>query len=680
MSENKLTNHHWDLTHDESNIAWLTIDRQDTSVNTLNEEVMRELAHIIDYLEQHIPEALVIQSAKKTGFIVGADIEQFQKIKTAEEATQLIRSGQDIFNKLSALKCPTIALIKGFCLGGGLELALACRYRIAIDTKETRLGLPEVKLGIHPGWGGTIRLPQLIGAPKAMDLILTGRMLRAKPAQKMGLINAAVPERLAMEAIKHFALNPPKLKKSKLIMMTNSSLIRPLLGKMFYRQLNKKIKREHYPAPFKVVDNWIEQGVDSKQAYIQEAQSIGQLIVTPTARHLVKIFFLQERLKNLGKKSNFKLQHVHVIGAGTMGGDIAAWCAIKGYQVTLQDQKPEWIGPAIKRAHQLAKKRLKAPHEITQALDRLMPDVLGEGIEKADVIIEAVTEKLEIKQQLFAQLEARAKPNALLATNTSTIPLEEIALSLKNSSRLVGIHFFNPVSMMPLVEVIYSKNTEEKIIHQASAFVKQIDKLPIPVKSSPGFLVNRILLPYMLEAVTLLEEGVSGPMIDKAAVEFGMPMGPIELADVVGLDICLAALEKLSGHLGTPVPIQLKSLVEQKRLGKKTNHGFYEYKNGKPQKGKLPKNVVIPKDIIDRLSLRMVNEAVACLREEIVSDGDLLDAGAVFGFGFPPFRGGPIQYIHTEGLIKLKDQLNTLEKRYGQRFIKDKGWDELSVA
>jgi len=672
----------WFLETDSQDILWLTLDRKDSPVNSLNESILKELDQILNALTQNSSvKAVIIRSGKKSGFIVGADISQFKSLESAEQATQLIRKGQEIFDKLEALKIPTIAMISGFCLGGGLEFALACRYRIAEDT--AKLGLPEVKLGIHPGWGGTVRAPKAIGAMSAMDIILTGRNLRAKVAKKMGLIHEAVPKRVLKQAAMRYALNPPKQAKKFIDVnkLQNASIIRPLLAKVFKYQLNKKVKEKHYPAPFKVVDNWLENGVaDTNKAMKEEAESIGNLLVSDTSRNLVKVFFMQEKMKGLAKGIDFKARHVHVVGAGVMGGDIAAWCAVQGLHVTLQDQSPQFIGGAIKRAYELAKKRLKDKHLIQAAMDRLMPDVKGLGIKHADVIIEAITENLEIKQNLFQQLEEQAKPDAILATNTSTIPLEEISSALKQPGRLVGIHYFNPVAQMPLVEVVHGKNTEQRVIDCALKFVKDIGKLPLPVKSSPGFLVNRILLPYMLEAVSLLEEGVAGPIIDKAAVDFGMPMGPIELADTVGLDICLAALEKLSGTMGIQVPEKLKEYVTRGDLGRKTGKGFYKYKGKKCQKPKVDKNSSVPKDIVDRLSLRLLNEAVACLREGIVESAEFLDAGCIFGFGFPPFRGGPVNYIQHESEESLVKQLEALQSRYGDRFTADQGWHSGAVA
>ncbi|MGE3319962.1 MAG: 3-hydroxyacyl-CoA dehydrogenase NAD-binding domain-containing protein [Candidatus Berkiella sp.] len=663
---------HWSLTLDEDNIYWLLFDKKDSSTNTLNEATIREFDDILNAVTQKPGKALVIRSAKKTGFIVGADITQFKTLKTAEEATMLIRQGQAVFNKLAALSFPTIAVIEGFCLGGGLELALACRYRIAEDSPKTKLGLPEVKLGIHPGWGGTVRLPKLVGPLNSMDIILTGRNLSAKSAKKMGVVDEALPKRVLEKAARDYA-NGVTRKKSGFNLHKAMQLMpaRLALGKLFKSQLNKKISEKHYPAPYRVVDNWVKYGTEN-EAMDQEAISIGKLLVSDTARNLVRVFFLQDQLKNLARSSDFKPKNVHVIGAGVMGGDIAAWCALRGMNVTLQDVAPKLIGGAIKRASELGNKILKEKYLVEGMLDRLQPDPKGYGIAHADVIIEAITEKLGAKQGLFSMLEKEARPDAILATNTSTIPLEEIGSVLKDPNRLVGIHFFNPVSKMPLVEVVHAANTTKAVVDKAMAFVKAIDKLPLAVKSAPGFLVNRILMPYMLEAVTLLEEGISGPAIDKAAVDFGMPMGPIELADTVGLDICLAAIQELSDVLGAKVPPKLQEYVARGDLGRKTGKGFYTYKNGKAIKPKVEGKV--SEDVTNRLILRLLNEAVGCLREGIVDNADLLDAGCIFGIGFPPFRGGPMHYIQSQSQDNVIDLLQKFSNRYGVRFAPDQGW------
>lgn len=666
---------HWTLKTDEDQILWLGLSRADSSVNSLNESVLFELDSIIDDLSAKPPKALIIHSLKNTGFIVGADINQFKALKNADEATDLIRKGQEILQKLEDLKTTKIALIEGFCLGGGLELALACDYLITEDSAKTRVGLPEVKLGIHPGWGGTVRLPRRIGALKAMDLILTGRMLLGKPAEKMGVVDIAVPKRTLIKTARDFALNPPAKKQPKGIhKYTDLPIARGLIMKLLMSNLNKKIREEHYPAPYRVVRNYADVGFSGSGAYAVEAQSIGQLLVSEVSRNLVDVFNRQELLKKQGKKDK-SIRHVHVIGGGTMGAGIAATAALAGLTVTIQDLNPNALGAAVKELHKLASRKLKQAHLVTAAMDRLIPDLTGEGIARADVIVEAIVEKLEVKQSLFRELEQKAKADALLATNTSTIPLEQISTALKDSSRLVGIHYFNPVSKMPLVEVIKHDGNSESQIQKAIDYVRTIDKLPIVVKSAPGFLVNRILLPYMLEAVSLLEEGVSGPAIDKAAVDFGMPMGPIELADTVGLDICQAALEKMSETTGASVPDKLKELVAKGHLGVKTGQGFYKYnKKGKAMKSVAPSADTLPADLTDRLVLRMLNEASAALREGIVENADMLDAGCIFGFGFPPFRGGPISYARQRGIEKIVDNLSSMSNRYGERFAADPGW------
>lgn len=665
----------WHIEKDADNIWWLYLDKYGASANTLNDTIFEELEAILDEVrEDKNVKGVVFASKKASGFIAGADIEQFTHLKSVEEALVFVRRGQKVFDRVEALHVPTVAMIEGFCLGGGFEFALACRYRVAEDGPKTRIGLPEVLLGIHPGWGGTVRLPRLIGAPKAMDLILSGKALSARDAYKVGMINDSVPKRHLKKAARSYILASASQKKPSFInSMTNAPLIRPLLGKYLNYKLRQKISPLHYPAPFAVVENWIANGVNDESAMITEANSLAKLVVNDTARNLVRAFFLQERLKGLAKGTKFNPTHVHVIGAGTMGGDIAAWCALSGLTVTLQDREPRFIAPAIGRAYKLFKKRLKVPRLVEAAMDRLIPDVEGRGVAKADVVIEAIIENLQAKRDLFASIEPKLKAGALLATNTSSIPLDELSKGLKDPNRLVGIHFFNPVAQMRLVEVVHGEKTDETTFKNAMAFVRKIDRLPLPVKSSPGFLVNRILMPYLTECMVLLEEGVPAALIDKAAMDFGMPMGPVELSDTVGLDVCLSVAENLSKYYGGTIPERLRDLVKNGNLGKKTGKGFYEYKKGKPVKI-MPKEVEPTEEITDRLILRMLNEAMACLREKVVTDGDLLDAGMIYGTGFAPFRGGPIHYIHEAGLEKLKGQLQLFEEKYGARFKPDQAW------
>jgi 3-hydroxyacyl-CoA dehydrogenase/enoyl-CoA hydratase/3-hydroxybutyryl-CoA epimerase len=669
---------HWRYERGEDHIVWLTLDRQNASVNTLNQEVLTELQNFLKFLSQeNLPKGLVIQSQKKNGFIAGADIKEFSKLESKEKAFELLRQGQTLFAELAACPFPTVALIRGFCLGGGLELALACRYRIAIEEPSTKLGFPEVRLGIHPGWGGLVRLPRLLGAVKALDLILSQRSLSAKVAEKIGLVDAAVPERQSLKAVSYYITHQPKpLQASFLAALSNTKWVRPLLGKWLQARVSAKINCIHYPAPRAVIEHWVNAGV-LETAFVAEAKSVADLFVTATARNLGRVFELQERLKGLEKDKSYRPKHIHVIGAGVMGGDIAAWCALKGFSVTLADQNLMAIAKTLGRAKVLFQKQLKESHLVVAAMDRLIPDSKGNGVKEADLIIEAIVEKRTAKNQLFLALEKIAKKDAIFATNTSTISLEEIGEGLSDKERLIGIHFFNPVAKMPLVEIVQSAASSPEVIKKAITFVRLIDKLPLPVKSTPGFLVNRVLMPYLTESALLLEEGISAVAIDNAALTFGMPMGPLELMDKVGLDVCLDALESLMPHLEGVIPSKIKQLVAEGHLGQKTGQGFYRYRKDKIIKEKLAKHYRMPTDITDRLISRLLNEAVAVLREQIVSDQDLIDAGLLFGAGFPAFRGGPIHYAQSLGIGLLRQRLSLLAERYGARFLPDPGWQVL---
>lgn len=669
---------HWHLRQDEDDIAWLTLDKADVPVNVLSVDVIAELDAKLVELERMAPRGLVINSAKQSGFIAGADIKGFTTMKSQEQAAEFMRGCHTVLDRLEAFAFPTVALIHGFCLGGGLELALACRYRIADDDASTKLGLPEVLLGIHPGFGGTVRATRLLGAPAAMDLMLSGRSLSARAANRIGLIDYAVPTRQMLRAARMTILNPPQpFRPKKWLRLTNHKLARPLLARYLRRTVAKRAARAHYPAPYALIELWEKHAGNTKQMLAEEASSVARLVVGDTAQNLIRVFFLQEQMKALGKASDFKAQKVHVVGAGVMGGDIAAWCAVQGLQVTLQDQSPERLAPAMKRAHDLFKKKLKHPRLVQAALDRLMPDTAGVGVARADVVIEAIFENTEAKQALYQRLEPQMKQGALLATNTSSIPLQELGTVLQQPDHLVGLHFFNPVAKMQLVEIVAADNTDHVVRQQAAAFARQISRLPLPVTSTPGFLVNRILMPYLLEAVVLESEGIKPELIDKAAVEFGMPMGPIELADTVGLDICLSVADILSQAMNTSVPDRLRSLVEAGRLGRKSEHGFYQYKKGKPVKSKIEKGLFAPTDITDRMIMRLLNETVACIREHVVTDGDLLDGGIIFGTGFAPFRGGPLQYIRETGVGSMRETLQRLESAHGERFKPDAGWQSL---
>ncbi|HFE37391.1 MAG TPA: crotonase [Gammaproteobacteria bacterium] len=676
---------HWNPVTDAEGILWLHIDQKDTSTNVLCVSVLEELEHILTDIEsKHLPPGIVFISDKPSGFIAGADIKEFTQIERAEQAAKHVQRGQRIMDRIAALNCPTVALIKGYCMGGGFELALACKYRIAEDGPSTRMSLPEVQLGIHPGFGGTVRLPRLIGAPAAMDIMLTGKPINARKAKKLGMIDYAVPDRQLIRAAKKTIMDGPALHKAtRMQALTNHMFVRPLLKKLIIKNVAKKARKAHYPAPYAIIDLWAEHFDDPVKMLEEEAKSEANLVLDDTAKNLIKVFFLREKLKSLGKKKTDtnlpEIKNVHVIGAGVMGGDIAAWCALRGLNVTLQDMQPKTIAKALQRAHKLFQRKYRGqPLKVIEAMDRLTPDIKGLGVPKADIVIEAIIENIEAKQGLYKTLETQMKPNALLTTNTSSIPLEILSEVLARPERLVGLHFFNPVAQMPLIEIVTSAQTDQTIAERTAAFAVQIDRLPLPVKSGPGFLVNRILMPYMLEAVCIHEEGIPAEVIDKVAVEFGMPMGPLTLADTVGLDICLSVATILSRELNVSVPESLKKRVEQGDLGVKSGAGFYQYKAGKKIKGKIPETTQIDtQTLTDRLIGRMTNESVACLREAVVSDKERLDAGVIFGTGFAPFRGGPMNYVEKEGYSQYKKRLSNLESKLGARFKPDTGWETL---
>lgn len=638
---------HWRIERDDDKLAWLILDRAGSSTNTLSSEVLSELDAILDQIAAEGPRALIIRSGKDSGFIAGADIEEFTAVKNRDDAFALIKRGWEPFNKLEGLPFPTVALIDGFCMGGGLELALACRYRVAVDQPGTRMSLPEVMLGIWPLMGGVMRLTRCVSPPQALDMMLTGRAIDARRAKRMGLVDEAVPPRVKLNAARMIALNPPAPRAARLPLaarIMNLPLVRPLIAGQAEKQVARRARREHYPAPYAILRAWSKFDGNPYAIPDSDSASIAQLLQHATAANLIRVFFLQERMKSLGKASDFKAKHVHVIGAGVMGGDIAAWCASRGLKVTLQDQSAERIAPAMKRAAEMYARRLRDKMRIRDAMDRLIPDTQGDGAHHADVIIEAIFENLEAKRKLFAHLEDVAQPHALLASNTSSLKLSDIGAHFAHRGRLVGIHFFNPVAQMQLVEVVSGVHTDPAIASQAAAFVRQIDKLPLHAKDSPGFLVNRVLGPYMQQAFRMADEGIAPETLDLAMEAFGMPMGPMELADVVGLDICMAVGRELAP--GVEPPRKLKALFDAKQLGKKTGQGFYAWKDGKAQKGQAGQ---VSAELTERLIAPYLAEARKVVEEGIVADADLADAGLIFGTGFAPFRGGPLHYLESKG-------------------------------
>jgi 3-hydroxyacyl-CoA dehydrogenase/enoyl-CoA hydratase/3-hydroxybutyryl-CoA epimerase len=668
---------HFKLTRDAGGVAWLLFDRAGASANTLSSDVMEEFDAVLAAVETERPAGLVIRSAKPSGFIAGADVNEFRGAGDPDMIETRIRVAHAVVDHLEALRLPTVAVIHGFCLGGGLEVALACQSRIAVD--GARFGFPEVMLGLHPGLGGTARFTALVDPTQSMQLMLTGRTIDARRAKSIGLVDAVTQERHVIGAVKD-ALSG-RLKRARPGLLARAASfgpVRGLLARRLRAEAAKAASREHYPAPYALIDLWETHG-GSKAAMLKAEQaSFARLMVTPTAQNLIRVFFLREQMKKAAGSGN-TIRHVHVIGAGAMGGDIAAWCAGQGLQVSLADMKAEPIAGAVKRATELYGKIIRKPTEVRDALDRLMPDMDGEGVRNADLIIEAVPEKLELKQKVYAGLEPRMKPGAILATNTSSIPLQDLRSALARPGRLVGLHFFNPVSRLQLVEIVSHDGNDPQVLQQALAFVGAIDRLPLAVKSSPGFLVNRALTPYMLEAMVMLDERTDQRLIDAAAEQFGMPVGPIELADQVGLDICLDVGDMLRAKFGDllpPTPAWLRDKVAKGELGRKTGKGFYVWKDGKAEKAPLPETGPrVTDQMIDRLMLPISNVCVAALREGIVDDADAVDGAMIFGTGYAPFRGGPLNYARTRGVESVVATLRALAERFGGRFAPDPGWD-----
>lgn len=671
---------HWQAEPREDGVLVLSFDRADESVNTFAQDVLIELDALLERLALDPPKALVIRSAKAKGFIAGADIREFQAFDAKGTIGDSIRRGQMTFQRLAELPCPTVAAIHGFCMGGGTEIALACDYRVASDDPSTKIGLPEVKLGIYPGWGGSVRLPRLVGAPAAFDMMLTGRALSAKAARGIGLVDKVVEPALIVDAAialaRKGATRP--FKQRFMGWATNIWPVRQALAPVLVKQVARKARKQHYPAPYAMIETWRRASGDTRSLLDAERKSVVKLAGTPTARNLTRVFFLMERLKGLGGKAadgQAPVRRLHVIGAGVMGGDIAAWSAYKGFDVTLQDREQTFIDKAQARAATLFEKKVKDPAKRPDVAARLRSDLAGDGIADADLVIEAIIENADAKRSLYADVEPRLPAGALLTTNTSSIPLDELRSGVQRPGQFAGLHYFNPVASMPLVEIVHHDAVDEVTAQRLAAFCKSIDKLPVPVAGTPGFLVNRLLFPYMLEAASAYAEGIPGKAIDKAAVDFGMPMGPIELIDTVGLDVASGVGRELAPFLGLRIPASLATPPEPGQRGKKDGQGLYTWVEGKAQKPELPKDYKAPEDLQDRLMLPLLNEAVAALHDGVVADADLLDAGVIFGTGFAPFRGGPIQYIRETGADVIVERLRTLQARHGDRFAPRPGWD-----
>lgn len=649
---------HWRVSLDADAILWVYCDRAGESTNALGEAVIAELDSILDWAEKTTLAGFVIGSAKDKSFILGADITEFDGFTSAEAVADKIREGHRVFARLEELACPTAAAVHGYCLGGGLELALCCDWIVAMNVDATRFGFPEVKLGIFPGLGGTTRITERLGGPAGLELGLTARMVRATAARSLGIVNELVDEFGSLEwAARRAVLKARRWRgPSRLASLTNAGPARKALGRIMTKKTAEKANPEHYPAPFDMINLWVEHRNNRQRMFEGEAVGVGRLMVSDTARNLRRLFFLTERMKRLGSESTAPLRRVHVVGAGVMGGDISAWCVLQGLEVTLQDQEMKYVEPALARAKALFKKRLKKPHVVTSAMNRLVPDIEAKGVARADVVIEAIVENADAKRDLYASLEPMLHPDAVLATNTSALPLEDLARDLATPERLIGLHFFNPVAKMPLVEVVHTSATSEQTIACGCAFATAINRFPLPVTSTPGFLVNRVLAPYLMEAMTLMLEGVKRDVIDAAAVRWGMPMGPVELADTVGLDVCRHVAETLvSGDVEAQAAM-LDRRIAAGELGKKSGKGFYVWQKGRAVRDSgsktsemgIAQNDEQADQLAERLLKPFLAECQAASADGIVADDDLLDAGIVFGTGFAPFHGGPMHYLSSK--------------------------------
>ncbi|MCB1520311.1 MAG: enoyl-CoA hydratase/isomerase family protein [Hyphomicrobiaceae bacterium] len=658
MADNKLLLtdlEDWRFSLDQEGIAWAVFDRANESANALGRRPLEELMRIVGRVEEGAQSSeirgLVIISGKAKGFIVGADIREFDLLTTESAVVEAIRPVNAMLDRIERLSVPVVAAIHGVCVGGGLELVLACHYRIATRDEATKVGFPEVNLGIFPGFNGTARSIRQAGPAAAMEIMLTGRMVRASAAKAMGLIDQLVdsPGALRWAARKAVLAKRKSEPASQAKALLGRWPARSFLAGKMREKVRPKAREEHYPAPYRLIDLFENHGGSYDAMKAHETRAFAPLMVSETSRNLRRVFRLSEALKAQAPKDiAWKPMRVHVIGAGTMGADIAGFCVAAGMEVTLQDLSPDVIQRGIKAQTKLFHRKFKTKALRDAAAARLIADPEGRGLARADVVIEAIVERLDIKQKLFADIETKVKAGAVLASNTSSLQIEDIAKSMADPARLIGIHFFNPVAKMPLVEVVRGEGTRQGEVEKGCVFVTAIGKFPLIVKSSPGFLVNRVLAPYMMGALARVDAGEDMQKIDEAARSFGMPMGPVELADTVGLDVC-AHVGKILGLGEEGAGGRLERLVNSGRLGKKTGEGFYVWKNDIPEKkletydaGELER---LGRELVEPL----IEEARRALADRVVASADLVDAGVIFGTGFAPFRGGPLHYKGLSG-------------------------------
>ncbi|RUO65694.1 3-hydroxyacyl-CoA dehydrogenase / enoyl-CoA hydratase / 3-hydroxybutyryl-CoA epimerase [Pseudidiomarina planktonica] len=682
------------LSHRDDGIAVLTIDVPGESVNTLKSSFADEVATVLNELEDKSDlKGVVVISGKPTSFVAGADISMINDCKTAGDAESLARQGQAMFDRIEQLRVPVVAAIHGSCLGGGLELALACHYRVCTDSGKTELGVPEVKLGLLPGSGGTQRLPRLVGVQEALGLILTGKTLRPKQARKKGLVDEVVPESILLEAAVKLALSSKaKVQKAKLStvnkLLEGNSFGRNFIFKKAGEQAQSKAKG-NYPAIDKIIDAVQHGQSEGFEAGLErEARSFGELAMTPESFQLRGIFFATTAMKketSFGGEKPGKITRAGVLGGGLMGGGISYVTAVKaGVPARIKDIAEDGIRHALKYSYDLLNKKVKRGHMRRSEMERDMLRLSGSldytGFDRVDIVMEAVFEDLDLKQKMVADIETHAKKDTIFATNTSSLPITKIAAKAERPEQVIGLHYFSPVDKMPLAEIITHAKTSAKTIATTVAFAKKQGKTPIVVKDGAGFYVNRILAPYMNEAARLLLDGASIEAIDRALVKFGFPVGPIKLMDEVGIDIAAKVAPILADDLGDRFapPAAFQKLLDDDRKGKKNGKGFYDY-SGK-SKGKSvdssvykvldvsPKDGMSDNEIAQRCVLMMLNEAAYCLDEGIIASARDGDIGAIFGIGFPPFRGGPFRYMDAQGVANIVSELQKLEQQQGERY------------
>ncbi len=672
------------IEYDAEGIAWVVFDDPESKVNVLGTEQMKQLDAVLGELYKRKPKAAVFISAKPGIFIAGADINELQKIRDASLGADLSRAGHRIFAKIELLGVPTVAAIDGACLGGGCELALACRYRVAADGPKTQIGLPETQLGIIPGWGGSQRLPRLIGLGAALDIICAGKSVSADKARRIGLVDAAVPSVVLRETATRLALGQQRARR-KSVWSQNWWPMRRFICRVARKRVLLRTEGR-YPAPLRAIDA-MENGLRGSlnEGLDGEAKIFGEVSVTPQCRNLIRLFFLREKYAKLvfnpekaertgpisAKVMTSPVEKVGVLGAGVMGAGIAQWCSARGLIVRLKDIKPDFVASGIKRIadayREGVKRRKMSELDAQHGLARVHPTTDYTGFGDCDLVIEAVLEKIEVKRQAFGELASALRNDCIIASNTSAIPIDDLAEASGRPKRFVGIHFFNPVHKMPLVEIVRGTKTAPEVIAAAVEFAKRLKKIPVVVKGSPGFLVNRLLMPYLNEAGVLLGEGETIESIDEAMLDFGMPMGPLRLIDEVGIDVAYDVAAELGEAFKDRMAVAriLRQVHEQGLKGRKGRVGFYVYKKKKEERvnrrlakairrdtesrnaQKEPRSA---RDIQRRLLGVMIEEAKRCLSEGVVASEDDIDAGMIFGTGFPPFRGGLVVYARDVGM------------------------------